>query len=133
MDRRAHRAVKSQTPLSLFHDSSIFSFYKNLQIVLFSGYTNLHFHQQGGCMLSHFGHVQLFATLWTVARQTPLSMGFSRQENWSGLPFLPPGDLLYPGIEPMSLTTPVLADRFFTMSATWGATAQVVVRSLGHV
>ena len=43
--------------------------------------------------LSRFSHVQHFATLWTVARQTPLSMGFSRQEYWSRLPFSPPGDL----------------------------------------
>ena len=46
--------------------------------------------------------VQLFATLWTVARQAPLSMGFSRQEYWSGLPFPSPGDLPDPGIEPGS-------------------------------
>ena len=45
------------------------------------------------CVLSHFSHVQLFATLWTVAHQAPLSMGFSRQEYWSGLPFRLPGDL----------------------------------------
>ena len=38
------------------------------------------------CVLSHFSHVQLFAILWTVANQTPLSMGFFRQEHWSGLP-----------------------------------------------
>ena len=44
--------------------------------------------------------VLLFATLWTVARQAPLSMGFSRQEYWSGLPFPSPGDLPNPGIEP---------------------------------
>ena len=44
--------------------------------------------------------VQLFATLWTVARQAPLSMGFSRQEDWSGLPFPSPGDLPNPGIKP---------------------------------
>ena len=43
-----------------------------------------------------------FATLWTVARQAPLSMRFSRQEYWSGLPFPFPGDLPNPGIEPMS-------------------------------
>ena len=49
-------------------------------------------------------HVQLFATLWTVARQAPLSMGFSRQEYWSGLPFPSPGDLLNPGIELRSPT-----------------------------
>ena len=46
-------------------------------------------------------HVQLFGTLWTVAHQTSLSMGFSRQEYWSILP--PPGDLSDPGIEPASL------------------------------
>ena len=42
-------------------------------------------------------------TLWTVAYQAPLSMGFFRQEYWSGLPFLPPGDLPDPGIEPLPL------------------------------
>ena len=47
-------------------------------------------------------HVQLFATPWTVAHQTPPSMGFSRQEYWSGLPFPSPGDLPNPGIEPRS-------------------------------
>ena len=52
---------------------------------------------------------------------TPLSMGFSRQEYWSGLPCLPPGDLPNPGIEPMSLMSPALAGRFFTTSATWEA------------
>ena len=53
-------------------------------------------------MLSHFSHVQLFVTPWTVARQVHLSMGFSRQEYWSGLPFPPPGDLPDLGIEPVS-------------------------------
>ena len=48
--------------------------------------------------------VQLCETLWTVARQTPLSMEFSRQEYWSGLPFPSPGDLPVPGIEPRSPT-----------------------------
>ena len=47
-------------------------------------------------------HVRLLATPWTVARQAPLSMEFSRQKYWSGLPFPPPGDLPDPGIEPMS-------------------------------
>ena len=45
-------------------------------------------------------HVQLFATPWTVAYQVPPSMGFSRQEYWSGLPFPFPGDLPDPGIKP---------------------------------
>ena len=53
-------------------------------------------------------HVQLFATLWTVASQAPLSMGFSRQEYWSALPFPSPGDLLNPGIGPMSPVSPAL-------------------------
>ena len=56
------------------------------------------------CALSRFSHVQLFATLWTVAHHTPLSMGFSRQEYCSGLPCSPPGDLPDPGIEPLPLT-----------------------------
>ena len=47
-------------------------------------------------------HVQLFATPWSIAQQVPLSMEFSRQENWSGLPFPPPGHLPHPGIEPGS-------------------------------
>ena len=49
-------------------------------------------------------HVQLFATPWTVAYQASPSMGFSRQEYWSGLPFPSPGDLPDPGIEPRSPT-----------------------------
>ena len=56
-------------------------------------------------------------TLWTVAHQAPLSMGFSRQEYWSGLPCPLPGDLPDPGIEPTSLTS-ALAGQFFTTSAT---------------
>ena len=53
-------------------------------------------------MLSSFSHVRLFVTLWTVACQAPLSIGFSRQEHWSGLPCPPPGDLPEPGIKPKS-------------------------------
>ena len=49
-------------------------------------------------MLSHFSCIQLFATLWTVALQAPLTMGFSRQEDWSGLPWPPPGGLLTEGL-----------------------------------
>ena len=52
-----------------------------------------------------FRHVRLFATPWTTACQFPLSMGFSRQEYWSGLPFPPPGHLPDLGIEPASLTS----------------------------
>ena len=73
------------------------------------------------CMLSCFNHVWLFATLWTVAHQAPLSMGFSRQEYWSGLPCPPPGDLPNPGNELVSLSCPALAGRFSTTSTTWKA------------
>ena len=70
------------------------------------------------CVLSHFSHVWLLATIWTVARQAPLSMGFSRQEYWSVFPCPPPGDLPDPGMEP---TSPALGRRFFTTIATWEA------------
>ena len=63
--------------------------------------------------------VWLFVTPWTVAYRVPPSMGFSRQEYWSGLLFPSPGDLVTPGIEPTSLVSPALAGGFFTTSATW--------------
>ena len=58
--------------------------------------------------------VRLFVTPWTVAHQAPLSMGFSRQEYWGGLPLPPPGDLPDPGIESAPLASPALAEGFFT-------------------
>ena len=70
-------------------------------------------------MLSHFSCVQFSATLWTVTCQAPLSMGFSRQEYWSGLPLSPPGDLSNPGIKPAAPISPALARGFFTTSVTW--------------
>ena len=54
------------------------------------------------CLLSCFSHVHLFVTPWSVACQAPLSMGFFRQEYWSGLPFSYPGDLPNPGMKPRS-------------------------------
>ena len=65
------------------------------------------------CVLSHFNE-----TLWTVAHQAPLCMGFSRQEYWSGLPCPPPGDLPNPGIQLVFLMSPAMAGRFFTTSTT---------------
>ena len=56
--------------------------------------------------MKSLGHVQLFARPWTVAYQAPPSMGFSRQEYWSGVPFSSPGDLPNPGIEPGSPALP---------------------------
>ena len=72
-------------------------------------------------MLSPFGHIPFFASLWTVAHQAPLSMGFSRQEYWSEMQCSLAGDLPNPGIQPASLFAPALAHRFFTTSATWEA------------
>ena len=70
----------------------------------------------------------LTVTLWTIAHQALLSMGFSRQESWSGFQFPSPGDLLNPGIEPISLTSPALAGRFFTTSSNWETQASVSVQ-----
>ena len=72
-------------------------------------------------MQSRFNCVQFFATPWTVACWAPLSLGFSRQRYWSGLPFPHPGDLPDPGIEPVSLMSPVLSGGFFTTSTIWKA------------
>ena len=63
------------------------------------------------CMLSLFSRVRLFATLWVVAQQVPLSMGFSRQEYWSRWLCPPPEDLSHPGIEPVSLTSTCVGRR----------------------
>ena len=71
------------------------------------------------CVLSHFSRA--FTTPWTVARQAPLSMGFSSPEYWSGLPFPSPGDVPNPGIDLTSLMSPALAAGFFTTSTTWEA------------
>ena len=64
----------------------------------------------------HSSRVHLCETLWTAAREAPLSTGFSRQEHWSELPCPPPGDLLDPGIKPTFVPSPALADGFFTTS-----------------
>ena len=79
----------------------------------------------GRCVCSHFSRVQLFGSPWTAARQAPLSLGFSRQEYWSGLPFPPPEDLPELGTEPMCLMSPTRAGRFFKLTpvcGTWTTT-----------
>ena len=87
---------------------------------------NVPIHQMGGlcaheqAMVWHLSRVDS-ATSWIIACQAPLSMGFSRQEYWSGLPCPPPGGLTNPGIKSVSLMSAALAGRFFTNSATWKA------------
>ena len=66
-------------------------------------------------------HVWLFAAPWTVTHQAPLSIRFSRQEYWNGLPFPTPGDIPDPGIKPASFASPALVGGFFTTNATWEA------------
>ena len=83
------------------------------------------------CILSLFSHVRLFATSWTVAHQVPLSMGFSMQEHWSGLPCPSPGDppnlgikpasLFFFFFKPVSLKSPALVGGLFTTNSTWEA------------
>ena len=75
------------------------------------------------CGCQHVGalsHVQLFVTPQMVACQAPLSMGFSRQEYWSGVPFPTQRDFPNPAMEPAPLMSPALAGGFFTNCTTWG-------------
>ena len=82
-------------------------------------YICIYMHVYGGGLVTT--SCPTLVILWTVASQAPLSMEFSRQEYWSGLPFLTPGDLPDPRIEPASPMSPALAGSFFTTSATWEA------------
>ena len=88
------------SPLYVYLFSSVCLFYKDV------------------CMSAKSLVSDSFVTLWTVALQAPLSMGFSRQEYWSGLPCPSPGDLPNPETEPGSPASPTLAGVFFTTSTT---------------
>ena len=79
---------------------------KLLNILLRILYTKIMSVYQFLCVLSCFCPIWLFVTLWTIALQAPLSMGFLRQEYWSGLPCPTPGHLTHPGIESTSLMSP---------------------------
>ena len=87
-------------------------------------------------MLSRFSRTQLFATLWTVTYQAPLSMGLSWQEYWIELPCLPPRDLLNPGIEPASLVAPALQVDSLLLShlgSPLGSSSLPLVNSVGDL
>ena len=71
------------------------------------------------CVLSHFSHVWPFRNLWTLAHQAPLSMGFSKQEYWSGLPCLSPRDLPDQGIEATSPASPALEAGSLPTELSW--------------
>ena len=77
-------------------------------------------------LLSHFRRAQLFEAPWTIALQEPVSMGFSRQEYWGGLPFPSPGDLPDPGIKATSLELPALQMDSLPLSL-WGSNLVITV------
>ena len=82
-------------------------------------------------VLSSFCHVWLFAAPWTVAHQAPLSMGFSRQEYWNGLPCPPPGDLPDPGIKPTSSVSPTFQADSLPLSH-WGSSIDTLLLLLSR-
>ena len=92
-----------------------------------TGYSSLCFTIGPCCKWKLLSCVWLFVTPWTVSHQAPLSMEFSRQEYWSGLPCLPPRDLPNPGNKPMSLISPTLASGFCNTSTTWEAPWRVLI------
>ena len=83
------------------------------------------------CVLSYFSRIWLFATLWTIDCQAPLSVDFSRQEYWNGLPYLPPGVLPDQGIKPTSSTSPVLQAVSWMLSH-WESPACIYRTSIGY-
>ena len=112
----AHRHVhKCPDPIALFTERTWERHHANNTVILLisSVYTC--------AMRRHSAASDSSVTPWTVARQAPLSMGFPRQEYWSGLPFPPLRDLSGPGIEPVSPMSPALAGGLFTTSTTWEA------------
>ena len=82
------------------------------------------------CMLICSGRVQLFVALSTVAHHCPLSIGFSRSEDWNGLPCPPPGDLPYPGIKYTFPKFPTMAGRSYTTSTTWEVLCRIYIYML---
>ena len=123
MDCMVHGVTKGQTRLRNFHTYTyIFKRGKRYTYAC-------------ACVLSHFTCAQFLATLWTIPHQAPLTMGFSRQEHWSGLHAFLQWILLDPRSESMSLTSPALAGWFSTTSATWEAQnihTHLTIRTQSH-
>ena len=89
---------------SAFSKTSLNIWNFTVHVLLKPGLENFEHYFTSMCEVKSLGGVRLFATPWTVAYQAPPSMGLSRQDYWSGLPFPSPGDLPNPGIEPGSST-----------------------------
>ena len=98
----AHEASAHQQRLNPGHTCGSPESWATRELLAFQSFSSCTRFFSPLCMLRSISHVQLFKTLRMVARQAPLSWGFSRQEYWSGLPFPSPGDLPDPGIEPGS-------------------------------
>ena len=122
---QSHTTQAAQIPRETATFTKIFFFF-NLGNLALMEFTSLVTHMVkhlpimlGKVNVKSLSRIRLFATPWTVAHEAPLSMGFSRQEHWSGLPFLPPGDLPDPGIEPVC---PALTGGFFMAESPgkWG-------------
>ena len=97
---------------------------KNIKLSLFNLLKKKNLMKISPTVCVHVKSLQSCLTLchpMDLVRQAPLSMGFSRQEYWSGLPCPSPGDLADPGVKPSSLKSPALAGGFFTTSDTWEA------------
>ena len=82
--------------------------------------------------MKSLSRVRLFETPWTAAYQAPPPMGFSRQEDWSGVPLPSPEDLPDSGTEPVSPVSPPLADRFFTTELSGKPQMKAPVSIMGH-
>ena len=126
----SQKNINSYPVLELFVSAFFFVFYSSQQFIQMCIKNT---YPIGLCMLSCFDHVWLFATLWTIADQAPLSMGFSRQEYYSGLPCPSPGDCPYSEIQAVSLGPPALADRFFTTTSNWEAHTVVQFSSVAQL
>ena len=84
------------------------------------------------CMCTVHAQVCDFVTPWTLAHQAPLSMVFSRQEYWSGLPCPSPGDLPNPGIKPTSLASPGIGRQILYHCTTWEASQFIILNQLKY-
>ena len=107
--------------LSVFHHLIRCEFFINTlyhveELAFYFYLSECFYHKKVLCECCHFSRVQVFVTPWTIARQAPVSMEFSRQEYWSGLPCPAPGDLPNPGTKPTSLTSPALAGGFLPLA-----------------
>ena len=110
----------------------VIAFHYSINMFSRAGIAKWHVCASSTSLSVHAQLLQSYLTLWTVAHQAPLSIGFSRQEYWHGLPRPPPGDLPDPGIESVSLMLLELAGGFFTITSTWKAYSTSLLQLLSR-